>query len=426
MPARPMFRTRPLLAAIALLTGGSAACADEPNPYYIGVTESVTHDSNVYRIPDGPSGTYWSTGLVGGFDQSIGRQHFSGTGNLTYNNYGSGTSVLDNTSYGVNAGWDWSTIERLSGSLNASATQGLASYGGNATLPTTDRNLLRTDQIGGSVRYGGNGRFSVGADYRHSRVRYSAPEYFASESSADSYGAGVYYNVNPDMTLGVGYRLSKTDSPFGSQIGPNTYEGVSSRGRNIDLSANYHYSAQTNFNGRLSFTRQSNSGAAGQDFSGLTGALTAAYMPTGKIGLNLTFARDAGTNGNFFNATTTPTTGTATTPTTATILGLYQSSQVTNSLSLGATYAATAKIGATAGYTYRHARIVGTTTAGGFSNGNEYTDNLRLASLGVNYAALRWLSLGCNLSHENRNVSSTSGFTYSANVIGCSVQASLR
>ena len=423
MLARPMFRTRPRIAALALLAGGSGAWADDPNPYYLGVTESVTHDSNVYRVPDGPAGTYWSTGLVGGFDQSVGRQHFTGAGNVAYNSYGKGTSVLDNTNYGANLGWDWSTIERLSGSLSASATQGLASYSGNATLPTTERNILRTDQIGGSIRYGGYGRFSLGADYRHSRVHYSAPEYFGSRSSADSYGVNIFYNVNPDLALGVGYRLSKTDSPEGSQVGPNAFEGLTSRGRNIDLTLNYHYTTQTSFNGRLSFTRQSNSGAAGQDFSGLTGALSASYMPTGKIGLNLTFARDAGTNGNFFNATTLPTTGT----TTTTTLGLYQSSQVTNSLSAGLTYAATAKISATAGYTYRHARIVGSTTAsGGFASGNEYTDNLRLASLGANYTALRWLSLTCNLSRENRNVGSTGGFAYSANVIGCTAQATLR
>ena len=70
-PAR--FRVHPTMAAmaaLAALAASGSARADEPSPYYIGATQSLTHDSNVYRLSNGSSDTYASTGLVGGFDQA--------------------------------------------------------------------------------------------------------------------------------------------------------------------------------------------------------------------------------------------------------------------------------------------------------------------------------------------------------------------
>ena len=65
--------TRALIAAAAACVAG-AVRADEPNPYYIGLSETLAHDSNIYRIPGGPGDSYSSTALLGGFDQSISRQ----------------------------------------------------------------------------------------------------------------------------------------------------------------------------------------------------------------------------------------------------------------------------------------------------------------------------------------------------------------
>ena len=105
------FCHRPLIAALATLAG-AAAWADEPSPWYLGVSQALTHDSNVYRVPDGVGDNYSSTGLLGGFDQPIGRQRLHGSANIRYNKYQDETT-LDNTSYGVAAGWDWETIEKM-------------------------------------------------------------------------------------------------------------------------------------------------------------------------------------------------------------------------------------------------------------------------------------------------------------------------
>ena len=109
---------------------------------------------------------------------------------------------------------------------------------------------------------------------------------------------------------------------------PNTFAPNSTNGRNLDLSVDWQSTAQTGVNARLSFTRQTNSGAEGQDFSGLTGSVSARYAPTAKVSLNAAYTRDAGTNGSFFNVVAQPG--------NAPVTGLNESSQVTDSFSLRA------------------------------------------------------------------------------------------
>lgn len=418
----PLPCRRPLIAALAALAS-SAAWAEEPSPWYVGATQSLTRDSNVYRLSDGVNpgldrsraDTYSSTGLVGGFNQPMGRQLFYGSGNLRYNKYFDNDN-LSNTSYGLNAGWDWATVWKLSGGVNVSANQSLAQLNGNASPAgaTSERNLVKTDQVGANIAWGGTGLLSVRGDYTHSRVRYSLASQFSTDSSADSGSIGTYFNINPDLTTGLALRLTRTQQ--GSAVaGAQNGQTITSNGRNIDFSINWRYTAKTGVNGRLSWSRQTNAGGGNQDFSGLTGSLAATYAPTAKLGFSLAYNRDAGTNGTFFNVPAQ--TGPAGSTPAATLL--VQNSQVADSLSLGGTYAATAKIGVTAGYTYRKSRIAN-------PGGSDYNDKLQVASLGASWAIARAWQLGCNLSHEKRDTTSTSGFAYSANVVGCSAQLTLR
>lgn len=406
---------RPLIAALAALAS-CGAWAEDPSPYYIGVSQSLTRDSNVNRLsdsvvdPQGRSDTYSSTGLLGGFDQPIGRQRFHGTADLRYNRYQNHDS-LNNTSYGLNAGWDWATLYNISGGVSVAANQSLAQLNGNTAAPTTSRNLVKTDQVAANVAWGGTGLLSIQGGYTHSRVRFSDQSAGSNDSSGDTGSIGGYYNISPDLTTGVALRLTRTDTALSG----------SSDGRNIDLSVNWRYTVQTGVNARLSFTRQSNAGGGSQDFSGLTGSIAANYAPTGKLAFSLSYNRDAGTNGTFFNAPVS--TGTTTTVTPL----LFENSQVTDSIALGATYSATAKISVTAGYQYRKSRITNNTAAGNASvGGGSYDDKLQTASLGASWAIARPWQLSCNLSHEKRDASSAASLTYTANVVNCAAQFTFR
>ena len=433
--------TRPLIASLAA-AASCAAWADEPSPYYLGVTQAFTHDSNVTGTVEGPSDTYSSTGLTAGFDQPIGRQRVHASANVHYNKYRSLTE-LDNTSYGVTAGWDWATIERLSGNVSASANQGLASQGTTAGLvnTTSERNLVKTDQISTSVQWGGSIVGLRGA-YAHSRVRYSAPSYFVAESSGDSGSGGIFYRLGPDIKLGADVRLTRTVSPhavFAPAAGlnpadpnviadPANYSPNTATGRNFDLTADWGVTAQSGVNARLSWTRQSNSTVAGNlDFSGLTGSLGVRYAPTGKLTFGASVNRDAGTNSSFFNVPPTTSTGSNTSTTSSTgTMGLAQNTQTTNSYSLTAGYAATAKISVVASADRARAKVVNTAVIDGATVVTDGTDASHSYAIGVDYNAARNWRLGCKASHMSRILTSATSTAYSNDSVGCSAQFTLR
>ena len=128
--------------------------ATEPNPYYVGVGQGFTHDSNVYRIPSGPGDTYSSTTLFGGFDQPISRQRVFGSAGVSLNRYFN-EQPLNNTSYDFQLGANLATIENISGNVNLGLTQNLAAPISGPNVPTAVSNLVTTQRANGLLRWGG-------------------------------------------------------------------------------------------------------------------------------------------------------------------------------------------------------------------------------------------------------------------------------
>ena len=264
--------------------------------------------------------------------------------------------------------------------------------------------------------WGGVGAFNLDGAYSHSRVSYS--ETPIAESSQDSASFGGSYRIGPTLRLGAGLRLSRAVSPNGFQTAPGVFTASTTDGRNLDFSADWRPSVQTGLNARLSWTRQTNSGNGDRDFSGLTGGLSASYAPTSKLSFSASLSRDAGTNSSFFNL--------ANQNAGKPVTGLSENSQTSDSLSLGAAYAATAKIGVTAGLQYRRSKVSDQTVVGNVVVANDHDDSTRSASIGANYAIARNWSLACNLAYVSRDVSGRLPYSYNANTVSCSAQFLLR
>jgi hypothetical protein len=71
-----------VVAVLGVIGAGAASAQVElppanpqpGNPYYIGVSEAYTRETNVFRAPLGQpeaSDTYWTTSLLGGIDQPL-------------------------------------------------------------------------------------------------------------------------------------------------------------------------------------------------------------------------------------------------------------------------------------------------------------------------------------------------------------------
>jgi hypothetical protein len=412
---RAAARAAAIAAALAAAASGGA-WADEPNPYYIGATASLSHDSNVYRTPNGRGDTYGGLGLVAGFDQSINRQRLYADLNVRNNRYAR-EKTLDNVSYGLNAGWDWATIDKLSGGVSVGATQGLASYNyNNTSRPTTARDVLNTEQLGARVLWGGDAALNLTGAYGYNRVSYT--ETIANDSSQHSASLGASYRVGPTLRLGTALRLTRATQPNAVQTAPGVYESNKTNGRNIDLTADWSSTAQTYLNARLSWTNQTNSGLNNRDFSGLTGGLIANYAPTSRITFNASLSRDTGANSSFFSQTN-PITGQRSANQAA-------NNQTFDNFGAGATYAVTSKISLNSGLQYRRGNIVDQIFVGTVALNNEYTDKTLDASIGLNYAVARNWSMNCKYDYVKRDVSGALPYAYNANVVGCTAQFTLR
>ena len=124
-------------AAAQYTMGSTVGGVDGELPWYVGAGQGFLYDTNVYNTTDGPSDTYSSTTLFGGFDQQISRQRFHGKASVAWNRYFD-EKQRDNTSYDFALGLDWETVASLSGSLDGGVRQHLAYLSANSGVPTSD------------------------------------------------------------------------------------------------------------------------------------------------------------------------------------------------------------------------------------------------------------------------------------------------
>lgn len=407
----------PFVATVALAFTPSS-WADDPNPYYLGVSASYGHDSNVFRAPTSAQGdSSWSAGLLGGIDQPFGRQRFYASGNVRSNRYENLTS-LNYTSYGLNAALDWSTIERLSGTLSVAASENLANYSSNVTQVLNTKNIEKNSQFLAQAQWGMVSLLSLVGSVTHRQTDYSAVEYSPYNVKQDVGSIGLRYRPSGLLTLGTAVRLTR--GRYTDRLDTNG-DQVTFRRRDIDLTAAWIASGQSTINARVSFGRQTTPGASRDDFSGTTGLISWAYVPTGKLSFNTSLSRDTGLESTFQNIVTPGGPGTA----------LGDTSRLTTAVSLDANYAATAKIKATARARYSHRSLSEGFTSSGQSLGSASgTDNVVGLSVGVSYAPTRSMAFSCNLGRESRKVSDGTplglSYPFSANTASCSAQLVLQ
>ncbi len=430
-------RRRALSAAIgtALACAGNSAFAQDaasgrslapdPNPYYLGVSEGLTHDSNVFRIPSGPSDNFSSTSLSGGFVQQISRHRIFGRGNFTLNRYFDQTQ-LNNTSYNLATGVNWETIENLSGNLNLGAGRNLTSPTASPTAPVANRNIAKTENADARVRWGGNSLLTLESSVGYSRLDYSNPQSVSAQSKGRTGSLGIYYRPGALLRLGLAGRVNRTESP-NAFLDPNTgtYQANTIKGKNLDVLADYEVSGFVSANGRVSYTKQTNSGVNGANFSGLTGGLGLSYRPTARTAFRLDIARDAGFDASLFN-TVSITTNSSGVQVLTPIAGRYENNRVTDSIGVGATYEVTAKISANAGASYGRAKLTTTIVGAGSQAGPETLDKQDSIYIGASYAIARNWGLNCNAAYTHRDVTGPAPFSYNDNTISCTTQYTWR
>ncbi|KNZ30723.1 MAG: hypothetical protein AD742_20530 [Methylibium sp. NZG] len=401
------------LVATCTLAGASAALAQAGGPYSLGVNQAFGHDSNLFRTATAPTPDKYSvTSLLAGIDQPIGRQRFFASGSVKATQY-EDIDQLNNTGYAVNAGVDWQTIERLAGGLNLALNQSLARYGASAGQPSlAKRNLETTQEFAARVQLGLVSVLALQGSLSHRRVGYSAAEFAASEYNQT--GASVGLNYRPSGLLSLGAAVRHTRGEYPRLVLANGDAATFER-NDLDLTATWVASGLSTVNARVSFGRQTSDGLTQRDFTGTTGSISWAFLPTGKLGFNTTLSRDTGAESSFANQGG------------SSISGGGDNSRLTTSLTLTAGYEATAKIRINATLRYSRRNLVDERFVNGVSVGAiEGVDSLKTLSLGASYEPTRAWLLGCNAVRELRLAEGGLSNNYAATTANCSAQFSLK
>jgi hypothetical protein len=407
-------RTLSLSIGIGLAFAGAAMA--ETSPYYIGVNQAFTYNSNLYSSQSNELSSWYSTtSIVGGFDQPVGRQRFYGSGNFGYNYFfNEDARNLNSNSYGLNLGWDWQTVERLSGTARLSSNQSLVYYDVSGGLPNArEKNIQNVSQVELTGRYGISPDIGLNLGYTYRRVDFSLERYAYDEYNQNGASIGLSYGRNRIWNFGAAFRFTRTDYPYYPHPFPSREVGDTGDGKNFDLTAKWIPNGLSTVDARLSYSDINYDINEARDFNGFNGSLTWRWLPTGKIQSNLSFIGAPGYASTFYGFDGGPV--------------RVDNSRFARTIRWNGTYLATGKTSFTAslGLTkdYLRQTILGSTQNG--------SDLITIGSLGVNYAPTRNSQLACNVSYTDRTVSDTAeryrmSYAYNAMTFGCSGQLVLQ
>lgn len=396
------------LALTVLLGCIGADTRAEASPYFVGLSQSFGHDSNHYRtsaneLPD----KFSLTSLNLGFDQPIGRQRVFASTSVRATRY-EDVRVLDNVGYGVNAGLDWSTIERLSGSLGVASNRILANYAASGDeVQTTKRNLETSSQANLRVQLGVASLLSLNTALSHSEISYTAPEYSAAEVRQNAGSLGFTYR--PSSLLSMGGALRATRGEYPNVVVPSTGAKQTFNRDDVDLTTTWVASGLSTLNARLSYGRSVFEGQVLRNVKGVTGSLSWDWKATGKLSFNTNLSRDSGSETALHALANNQ--GSA----------VGDNSVLTNAIGLAVAYEASAKIRLTlGGRTARRELVSGSITG---------RDRSSTLSLGASYEPARSWHIGCNASRDQRTPldnSTVVSTQYSATLASCNIQFTLR
>lgn len=385
----------------------------QANPYYFGAAQAITRENNVFKAADGlpeSNDTYYTTTLLLGIDQPVSRQRFFLDANARYNKYSKNTQ-LDNAGYGVDVGWDWATIESLSGRLSYTGKQNLARFGADLGPPLTTKNLERTQEFLARGQYGGASTLSLEAAYAHRQLDYSAFQYDFLEFEQDSLRLGLLFRPSSALTLGVAGRYTKGQYPLALQTAPGLFVADDYTRKDADLTAVWVPTGQSTLRARLSYTKEAHETVVSRDVAQTTGALSWDFKPSGKLAVTTELIRDTGAETAFSGIAG------------AGANAVGNNSQLSTSAVLRVGYEVTAKIQLEMSGRYVERDLVNTQGGALPANGS---DKFREIRAGLTWAPARSLLFGCSIGQEQRSSDSALSYSYTASVASCMGQIKLQ
>lgn len=386
--------------AVAAALAACAPASAQTSPYYLGLAQSIGHESNLLRLSDGvetPAGysrsdTVSSTSLLAGIDQPIGRQRLYGDVAFRVNRYSS-NDLYNNQSYTANLGLDWATINRLSGKISASTNRSLLTFNlqqnGLADGLLREKNFEDTKTLDASAQVGVVTQYSLyaAAGYREVDNSSSRASVQARNFRQQTLSGGVRWQPSSLLSLSAGLRGTSGRYPQYRErtLGSNTYDADSFKRQDLDLTATWAPSGQSTVNARLSTGKTDYELDELRNYSGVTGALSWAWQASGKLRLTTSLSRDTGQES--YGLTQLNTAGSA------------DYSRVSTTARLAADWAFSSKINVNASFAHTDRDLTRSfsTLPGANNSGKERS---QILSIGARWAPLRSVLVGCNFNTD--------------------------
>jgi len=423
LPEARSSRARRLATALAsgcLLATLSGTALAQTSPWFVRASLGFLYDTNYLRLADGqatPAGyskadSAVTASLAAGFDQMIGRQRVFATAEVRTARPTSNPS-FGSDGYGVNAGLDWSTAERLSGSLRASSDRSLARQDVAAFGFVPERNLQTVSSAEAIFRLGLVTALSAEAAGGWRQVDYSSALYDNREFHETWVSAGLRLRPSAISSLGVALRETRGTYPRYLALPGGAFLADDYRGEFVDVTGTYRGSGKTELRARISSGRTRHENATQSDFNGITGSLDWIWEATGKLAFTTTLTREPSQDAYFLSSDPT--------------VRPLEYSRISTGLRVRADYAPTAKIGLNASVAGTHRELSqsipvaagGTTIVSGM-------DRTVVLGLGASWTPVRWLRLGCDVGHEVRRGDAPLSSDLSGSSLYCQVRAELR
>lgn len=396
-----------IAAAVMLALSASTAVRAETDPYTLAVQETVTHDTNVFRAPDGngevPHDWISTTSVIAGLDQPISRQRLKLNGEFDLNRF-KNQHALDSTAHSLTGELDWSTIGDLSGELGASQSRQLyRSALDNGDTVTTEANLQTISQAYLRAHMGVVTRWTVNAGTSWFDRTFSVPQYAYNDLRHTDVNLGTTFRDTPDLALSLmGRHTSGSYHNLNDDYSRNDFT----------LGVNYAPTGATTVNASAGLSRETHTLASQRDHRDWIANLQWRWVPAGRTVLTVSAIRD-----NDTGASDQPFFFTSIVDTDARIRTAFSSSLQ---------YEVSAKIRATASLGYTHRSLDSSLAIPGLPAQPQHgADRLYTAGLGLDWQPTRAVDLSCNASRERRGTSGqVQGLTYAYSVttVACTGQ----
>lgn len=262
------------VAALGSVGSASAQMSGEKLPFYVSVSETVTHDTNFSRTDQGQKETILTTALLAGLAKSYGRQQYNLSAQYANNRYQNFKELLNNDSKYLSGSFSSDFLANWELSAGGSHSESLNPIRNNVNAERVTKNIRTYNDRYLTVRYGLDGFWSISGSVNANTVRYSRESYRNFDADQESTSVRVNYYPVGNVVLGVGYRPVET-----------TYINSSNRRKisdnNIDWTASWRVSGLSSFSAQYTRKRSEFSDSSQSGNRTWSGNVSWNYTPGG-------------------------------------------------------------------------------------------------------------------------------------------------